>query len=314
MSFRISPGVPFGDDIRRIAIELIEGAIADGRPGSTTSPETIHAIRKRCKKLRAVLRLVRPCLGHAYQQENEYFRDVANILAPLRDVHAMVAAFDAVVGGLDGEVEPATFLPLRRRLARRERRRTGVEERLADVRRRMEAARERVAAWPLDDPPAPEAWGIGFEGTYRRARRALAAAYQEPAAERFHEWRKSVKYHWYHVRLLAPLWPEACSARAGTASALGELLGSHHDLAVLRAALGGSPGLTDASRSLAASFVALIDRHQAHVEAAARPLGIRLFAEKPSRIGARYEKYWTAWRDELQGPAAPTRLAAAASG
>lgn len=313
MSFRISPRVPFGDDIRRIAIELIDGAIADSGPGSGPSPEAIHAIRKRCKKLRALLRLVRPCLGHTYRQENEYFRDVAKILAPLRDVHAMVAAFDAVVGRLDGEVEPATFVPLRRRLACRERRRTGVEERLGDVRRRMEAARERVDAWPLDDPPAPEAWRIGFEGTYQRARRALAAAYQEPTAERFHEWRKSVKYHWYHVRLLAPLWPEACSARAETASALGELLGSHHDLAVLRTALGG-PGLANASRGVAASFAVLVDRHQAHVEAAAGPRGMRLFAEKPSRIGARYEKYWTAWREELQGPAAPIRPAAAASG
>jgi len=312
MSFRISSGVPFGDDIRRIAIELIDGAIADS--GSCApSPEGIHAIRKRCKKLRALLRLVRPSLGDTYRQENEYFRDLASTLAPLRDVHAMVVAFDAVVGGLDGEVDPATFLPLRRRLARRERRRTGVEQRLADVHRRMEAARERVAAWPLDAPPAPEAWRIGFEGTYRRARRALAAANQEPTAERFHEWRKSVKYHWYHVRLLAPLWPEACGARAQTANALGELLGSHHDLAVLRSALGG-PGFADGTRGLAASFAALVDRHQARVEAAARPLGMRLFAEKPSRLGVRYEKYWTAWLEELQGPATTIRLAAAASG
>src|SRR5262249_12492251 len=107
MSFRISPGVPFWVDIRRIAIELIDGLIRDSGARSAASPEGSHAIPKRCKKLRAVLRLVRPCLGDTYRHENEYFRDLASTLAPLRDVHAMVVAFDAVVGGLDGEVDPA---------------------------------------------------------------------------------------------------------------------------------------------------------------------------------------------------------------
>ena len=46
------------------------------------------------------------------------------------------------------------------------------------------------------------------------------------------------------------------------------------------------------------------DRHQAQVEATARPLGMRLFAEKASRIGTRYEKYWAAWLEELQSRAA----------
>jgi CHAD domain-containing protein len=313
MSYRLLPGVSFGEDIRRIAVELIDGAVAESGPCPAPYPERVHSIRKRCKKLRALVRLVRPGLQDRYPLENEYFRDVAQVLAPLRDVHATVAAYDAVVDHFDGEVDSATFGSLRRQLVRRSRHRIGIEERLADVRGRMEAARERVAAWPLEDAATPEVWRAGFERTYRRARKALAAAYREPSADHFHEWRKNVKYHWYHVRLLSPLWDEAFDVRAETASALGELLGLHHDMAVLRDKL-ASPGAASGDGGSVDSFLALVDRHQAHVEAAARPLGMRLFAEKASRIGARCEKYWAAWQQqELQTPGAPVRLAAAAS-
>jgi hypothetical protein len=96
------------------------------------------------------------------------------------------------------------------------------------------------------------------------------------------------------ARLLSPLWDQALAARVEVANTLGELLGLHHDLAVLRARLVG-PGAAGGDADAVHSFVALIDRHQAHIEATARPLGMRLFAEEASRIGTRYEKYWAAW-------------------
>jgi len=312
MSFRLSPGAPFGEDIRRIGVELIDGAVAESGASPTPYAERVHSLRKRCKKLRALVRLVRPCLQDRYRLENEYFRDVANVLAPLRDVQATVAAYDAVVDHFDGEVDRATFGSLRRQLMRRGRHRVGVEQRMADVRNRMEGARERIAAWPLDDAATPEVWRAGFERTYRRARKALATAYLEPSADHFHEWRKSVKYHWYHLRLLSPLWDAAFDGRAKTANVLGELLGLHHDMAVLRDKLTSLGGAARDGGSVD-SFLALVDRHQAHVEVVARPLGMRLFAEKASRIGDRCEQYWAAWQQELLRPGAAARLAAAAS-
>jgi CHAD domain-containing protein len=301
MSYRISVGVAFGEDVRRIAREQIDGAIAESNgsaPGSHT--ECIHSVRKRCKKLRALLRLVRPCLGDVYTSENKYFRDAAKVLAPLRDTHVLLAAFDAVVGHFQGELSPGTFEPLRRQLERPEQQVTDLEPLLADVCGRMEAAGGRLADWPLDGAEGPEAWRPGFERTYRQARRALAAAYDAPTPERFHEWRKSVKYHWYHTRLLSPLSDQTVAGRVAAGSTLGELLGLHHDLAVLRTTL-VSPGAGSRARSLRDSFVALLDRHLTHLEATARPHGLRLFAEKPSRIGSRYEKYWTVSLEEVNG-------------
>ena len=302
MSFQMSVGVAFGEDVRRIAREQIDGAIAETNGSAAGSEaERIHSVRKRCKKLRGLLRLVRPCLGDVYARENTYFRDAARVLAPLRDTHVVEAAFDAVVGHFQGEFSPGTFEPLRSQLVRPEPQLTNLEPRLADVCGRMEAARGRIADWPLDGTEGPEAWRRGFERTYRQARRALAAAYDERTPERFHEWRKSVKYHWYHTRLLSALWDETIAGRAAAASTLGELLGLHHDLAVLRATL--VPQKTPESRAggLRESFIALVDRHLTHFEETARPHGLRLFAEKPSRIGSRYEKYWAVALEEVQG-------------
>jgi len=312
MAFQISGEVPFGDDIRRIAREQIDRAVSESRDRSMPDDERIHSIRKRCKKLRGLLRLVRPSLGDTYERENAYFRDVARALSPLRDVHVTLAAFDAVLAHSDGEVERGRFAPLRQRLMGPDGRLADAAPRFADVGGRMEAAGERVAAWPLGDATGPEAWRSGFERTYRQARRSLAAAYREPAAERFHDWRKRVKYHWYHLRLLSPLWERAVAARAEAANGLGELLGQHHDLAVLREALLGRAS-AGVGAGLAGSFVALVDRHRAHLEATARPLGMRLFAETPSRIGIRYERYWAAWSEELAGRTATVGPAIRAS-
>jgi CHAD domain-containing protein len=306
MSFRISVGVAFGEDVRRIAREQIDGAIAETNGSAAGShTERIHSVRKRCKKLRGLLRLVRPCLGDVYARENAYFRDAARVLAALRDTHVVLSAFDAVVGRFQSEFGPGTFEPLRRQLERPEPQATDLEPRLADVCGRMEAARGRIAEWPLDRTEGPEAWRPGFERIYRQARRALAAAYDAPTPERFHEWRKNVKYHWYHTRLLTPLWDQTVAGRVAAASTLGELLGLHHDLAVLRTTLVAQemPGST--ATSLRESFVALVDRHLAHLEATARPQGLRLFAERSSRIGSRYEKYWTVSLEEVRDPGAP---------
>ena len=51
--------------------------------------------------------------------------------------------------------------------------------------------------------------------------------------EDFHEWRKRVKYHWYHCRLLKNLYKPLMKARRDEAKHLADLLGDDHDLSML---------------------------------------------------------------------------------
>ena len=87
MAFRIRNGDHLAKEVRRIARKQVEGALAVLREGDHADPETVHELRKHCKKLRALLRLVRPALGDVYAVENAHFRDMAQWLSPLRDAH-----------------------------------------------------------------------------------------------------------------------------------------------------------------------------------------------------------------------------------
>jgi len=299
MAFRLPEGESVAEGVRLIAREQIEHAIDELSDRSLAQDLAVHAVRKRCKKLRGLLRLLRPCLGDSYTRENVHFRDAARLLSPLRDDQSIIDAYDALVAHFAEEVDRKAFGTIRRRLARRRKQRaegvTDVEERIAQVRGQMEAGRERVAHWSID-ATGVEVWRGGFEQTYRRALKAMALAYEAPTTEHFHEWRKQVKYHWYHTRILQPLWPEVLGVRGDAANTLGEALGTHHDLAVLRATL--LDEREGFGQRAVQAVVGLIDRRRSELAASARPLGARLFADKAARIGQRWARYWDTWQDE----------------
>src|SRR2546430_1303607 len=59
--------------------------------------KAVHEARKDMKKLRALVRLMRPELGgKAYRRENARFREVARSLSGVRDAKAMLEALDAL--------------------------------------------------------------------------------------------------------------------------------------------------------------------------------------------------------------------------
>ena len=297
MAFQIRKGDHIAEEIRRVARTQVDGALAVLRDRRHDDPETVHELRKYCKKLRAVLRLVRPALGDGYAVENAHFRDAAHWLSPLRDAHTAVVAYDALLDRYHGEVHRRPFASVRRRLVQAEERCTGdssdLEDRYAQVRAEMEAARHRIDHWSIADLGI-ETWRGGFVQTYRRARKGMSAAYDDPTPERFHEWRKAVKYHGYHVDLLRPLWDGPLRARGETVDRLSDLLGWYHDGVVLAAALTDQADDGHAVTALRG----LIDRRRDELEVLARPMGMRLFAEKPRRIGARHAQYWSAWSEE----------------
>ena len=59
-AFRLSPGRPLPDEVRRVARGRIDHALDELRGKSdSTREEAVHEARKDMKKLRALLRLVR---------------------------------------------------------------------------------------------------------------------------------------------------------------------------------------------------------------------------------------------------------------
>jgi hypothetical protein len=121
----------------------------------------------------------------------------------------------------------------------------------------------------------------------------MRQAYRFPSTSTFHEWRKSVKYHWHHSLLLRRICPKLIKPHRRLSEELGELLGQDHDYAVLRERLSdlqGGPEL-DSGREILGM---LVDRRQTQLRAEMSHLGCCLLAEKPRQLAARWRAYWGA--------------------
>jgi len=315
MSYRLRPGEPVEHEVRRIAVEQIDRALAD--LDACDLHDAVHQLRKRCKKLRGLLRLVRPALaGERYARENAAIRDAQRELSDLRDARVRLETLDALLDAFVGEVDPAPFAVVRDALRERCERSVAaasggaaeLDARLTRCRDALSLVRDRVSDWRLE--------GEGFEAVrggvgkpYRRARRALERVREDPSAAAFHEWRKRAKYHLYHVRLLRPCWHEALGARRDAVDRLADRLGDAHDLAVLLDHLRDDPvEAVDASTLQALEGLAATRR--AALRGDALGVGRRLFAVKPGAfldgLGTWFE---VAWEDDPVGPRALGDLA-----
>lgn len=183
-------------------------------------PFDIHGARKRCKKLRAMLRLLREPLGTRYASLNSSIRDAARALSGQRDDDVMAV----LCRQLHKDAPELAWSDLPAALPAMDASTTGFD----DARALLHSVDEQLADGGL---PAltPEDLAAGLRNGYRRARKRWRRALQNPKdAAPLHEWRKEVKYHMHHCQLLTPLWP-ALKAQRKALDDLAEGLGDHHD-------------------------------------------------------------------------------------
>lgn len=283
--------------LRRIAREQVGAALRCIDTAQSDRASAVHEVRKRCKKIRGLLRLVRPAFGE-YRQENAAFRDIASALGPMRDAAVLVDAFDRVFAGTGAE-GPDLLAPVRQRLC------ACREERLAEqdpdtllrsAHEALSSALERIGTWHLSRKGFG-AFATGLESTYRRGRKAMRAACRSGHEQAFHAWRKRCKDHGFHLRLLQPIWPDPMRAQHGCAAGLGECLGQHHDLAVLRARVSAMADIEAATTELC---VERIEARQRELAQRACSLGARLYALPPAALATGWRRRHAAWRDEAR--------------
>ena len=287
MGFSLSQRRKVGSQVRKIAAEQIEAAL-DDIEASQDFDNTVHELRRRCKRIRGLLRLVRPNFS-GFDIENAAFRDAADALSAVRDAVVMLETFDTVLAeDLAGSVPAETRNALRAaiednvRCLARQQDRSGV---LDGFSHNMAAARERVAHWTFS------AGGFaliepGLHDTYARMRKRFKAAKATGDDDAFHDWCKDTKSHWFHVSLLKDSAPDRLGARKAQLDTLGEYLGDHHNLAVLAA------GLTALSGPLDPALGRLIATRRTALAGQAFALGRQLVVERPVVLVSRIKKFW----------------------
>lgn len=297
MGYCFESDISVQKDLRRIAAAQIDNAIGSIDDHALDSGVVVHEVRKACKKLRGLIKLVRPGFSD-YRAENAAFRDTAAMLSPLRDAAVLIETYDRLMDFHDGQIERAAFAPVRRRLTSRQKtldRDDGSADRkLGDVRDLLIAARARIERWKLSDSGF-DALAPGLARTYKRARKAMKEAERSQDAGVLHDWRKHIKYHGYHARLLEPVWPAAMQAHRQTADQISDLLGEHHDLALFDDVLRRDRDEFGSAVDLTVLF-GLIRKRQDLLSAQALGLGARLFAEPADQLTQRWRSHWIVWR------------------
>lgn len=291
--------------IRRLAVEQTDAALDDVRAHDDLAA-AVHDCRKRCKKVRGLVRLVRPALGDQYGAVNRAYRDAARVLSPLRDAHALAGTFDDLVAGADALIEPGRLDDvidgLHQRAAARSAAVRSDPSEIHEARGQLETARAAIDEWHLDET-GWDAIGPGVAKTYGRGRDACVAAADCATAERFHELRKRVKYTWYHLRLLRDAAPWVLAPLADRFHDLSDGLGDAHDLAVLGDQLRSNPDAFGGD-AIVGEAVVLADGFRQRLERRSLVVAARLYAEEPDAFAGRLGAYWAAWRRDGTEPRA----------
>ncbi len=296
MGYRLKPTMSVERAVQGVATERLDDAVARldelARAGPDQISHEVHEVRKRCKEVRGLARLVRPALGPEFARFNHTVRDAARDLSSIRDAHALLETFDDLqtTAGHGGDrnlnavrsrqvIEAAAETSAIR----------GGDPRILRARDRLTKARRRVGKWEL--PDRFETIGVGLDLTYRRGRRGLDRAQRKPTSERMHDWRKAVKTLWYQMRLLERTAPSVLTPLVARLDDLSEALGDDHDLAVLIDRLQARPERFG-GRRIVERAVRLARAEQDDLRSRAFRLGATIYAESPKAFLTRIQAYW----------------------
>lgn len=280
--------------VRRIAREQIDKAIASIDSGDDDA-EVIYAVRKRCKKLRALLRLTEPAFPD-FTKENRAFSDIARLVGDLRYSHKMQEAYARLVATYGKELDSKAFKTIGKhfRVEREaETSRMDVDARLAAGGDHLRKARDRVTHWQLD-ADGWDAVSSGLLSSYEKAWTAFSQVKETSQIDAYEELRKWVKFHRHHARLLRSISPEIMSERASQARRLGKLLGEHHDLMLFEQKLRAEPEIYGSEADVEVVLI-LTKRQRIVQEAKVSRTGGKLFAQEPLQLLDNWHKLWSDW-------------------
>ena len=286
--------------IRRVVIEEYTAAgnwLCEEQAGAGNG---VHEARKCFKRIRGALRLVRKELGKYYGVENSDVRNLAQQLASVRDAQAMLETLAKLREQFGEYLQPDTFNGVATALQTRMDGLTASEgtmtEVIDSVRESIITAQQRVEAWP-DSKDTFGTLQPGLERIYRNGLLEFRRAQKSGESFYYHEWRKNVKYLWYHVTLLENIWPKMMLVQKKALKSLSDVLGDEHDLTVFQAFL---PEITGDFKEAAEIqlLLGLVERRQSQLREMSVFLGERIYAEEPEAFTRRLRAYWCAWTHE----------------
>src|SRR5260221_5513843 len=195
-----------GVGVVRVAEDLIDSIVGSGQHPKQEEGEYIHHVRTTIKRLRALLRLIRPAVGELlFNQESARLRKAGRRLAVARD--AEVARETLKTLSVAGEPEKKAVAAALAGLESKTQPGTDIVEALREVKADLEQTKRNLQRLQLVNGE----WEVveaGLQDVYRQSRKRMNAALQDGGDEAFHKWRIRVKNLFYELELLEPVWPK----------------------------------------------------------------------------------------------------------
>jgi CHAD domain-containing protein len=303
MAYELSNIESVAENIRRIWAEEISSALESLENPGSDREKAIHEVRKRVKKIRAVLRMVRKSMGNElFRQENNRYRSIGHMLSHVRDATVMIKTLDKLKQTDSKAIPKAAYNNVRKKLVNKQ---AEVSRSFFEEKKSVEEVLTAFKEAQQNQPELPitkdsfAVFATNLEQIYKQGKKAYAYASKKPSIDSFHELRKEVKILWYHTRILTPVWPGFLEAFASELGVLSELLGDDHDLGVLFEEI-ESGRLTFSRKATTGKIQHLIENHRQSLQQQVHPLAKRIFAEDAEDYTGRLKLYWKTWRKERE--------------
>ena len=218
MAFHLCKKEPLNAGLHRIAYEQIDIVLNGFGDETVPLDKRVHSLRARCKKLRGLLRLLRPKMGAAFDVEDQRFRMAAKELASYREMEVHRKTIESLIGPTDGPPPEPVEIP---------------QEVILRSLMALASGRDAIDHWPVEVHDFDDIVQ-GFERTYAKTLDAWTATQNDPSDPNFHELRKQGKYHWYQIRILERLNKPMIRGRRQALRQLQLMFGDAHDLALLQ--------------------------------------------------------------------------------
>lgn len=278
------------DGLLRVVDDLVDSAAQTDKKSSSDAQSHIHRLRTTIKRMRALLRLIRPVTGETFfRRENERLKYAAGCLSAARDKEVVSTTLSELP--ISGEAEKLAVEAALSGFEESPRPGNDLEKAIKQVKEALLQTRHRFHRLDLTGAER-EVIESGLRTVYRQSRNRMKMALRDGDDEAFHRWRIRVKNLYYELQFLQSIWPKRLGKMVSRLSKLQDKMGFDHDLAVVKALLRKTPDTFGGRRSVDL-LINRLDEKSRGLRRKVRPSGRRALAERPGRFVHRLSRRWS---------------------
>lgn len=283
-----------GNSLKFLMLRETENVVSQIRNDQGHMHRSIHEIRKSFKKIRSMLRLIRDEIGYSsYYRENVFYRDLSRSLSGIRTFRQHEACLRYLQKRLPDSFKNGnadrTLVDLSKQ--RDEYLFTLKEKRIfISISKEIKNAKQRILDFDMakDDFTLVEP---GLKRMYKQGKFYYNKCLDKPSIENLHNLRKRVKYLWYQLLLLKPVFPKMIKASYKNFEILSELIGDHRDFLEFIHFFEQSEYFRF-DEKLISEIYGIVEQDNKERLEKSMLLGAKLFFEKPSGFTERIGVYW----------------------